>query len=286
MQLFFILLLVVPFLIPQPAQAHSVGQPPYFKINGIFTDYYPVLSTSLYGFNLPQDIAPANYLVSENIEFEIDTSQLPVPMEIVEKSKFLWDYGDRTTTEGLKNSHAYAKPGTYVMSIKVDTGDGFEPEILQSTAINILPNADYKLPKAIIEINNASVNSPQEQLDVDFAKEVKFDGSKSDPGSSEITEYFWDLGNQESKTGDSFNYTYPENPYAVAPVLRIKTKDGFISDATIQIKDPKFYSQSKPKTIIDRAKENLSVVIVGTLTILVASALLVWQIKDFRGKKG
>lgn len=226
-------------LSPGRAGAHAIGQPPFFKINGVYTDYYPVPSTSLEEFYLPQDISKTNFLVGDVLQFEIDTTAMPAPPEIIQKTKFSWDFGDGQKTEGLKNSHSYTKPGTYFLEIKADSGDGGEPQVLQSTAINILPDQNYKLPKSVIEINGKTSSDPLlDIIEVDFNKQIKFDGTKSDSGSSEITEFFWDLGNQTSKAAPEFTFKYDENPYAIFPVLRIKTKDGFISDSYVQLSEP------------------------------------------------
>src|SRR3989344_4426201 len=97
------LIFSVCLLLPGLTYAHSIGQPPYFKVNGVFTDYYPVPSTSLEDLELPQDLATGQHLVGENLEFLIDETALPVPKEVVEKTKFLWDFGDGATAQGLKN---------------------------------------------------------------------------------------------------------------------------------------------------------------------------------------
>lgn len=271
-------LVLALFLLLSPGKvyAHAIGQPPFFKINDVYTDYYPVPSTSLEGFYLPQDISKTNYKVGDNLNFEIDTLALPAPPEIIAKTNFTWDFGDGEKAGGLKNNHSYNKPGTYFLEIKADSRDGGEPQVLQSTAINILPDQNYKLPKAVIEINGKSSKDPfLDILEADFGKQITFDGSKSDPGSSEITEYFWDLGNQTSRTGPKFTFKYDENPYAVFPVLRVKTKDGFISDSYVQLSEPVKNSptgtSSKPaffdlKTIIIAAGASL------LLTILIFSA--------------
>ncbi len=240
MKIFFtLILLLVSFIKPVEIQAHAIGQPPFFKINGVYTDYYPVPSISLNEFYLPQDISKTNYLINDVLQFEIDTTAMPAPPEIIQKTKFSWDFGDGQKAQGLKNSHSYLKPGTYFLEIKADSGDGGEPQVLQSTAINILPDQNYKLPKSIIEINGKTSSDPLlDIIEVDFGKQITFDGSKSDPGSSEITEFFWDLGNQTSKTSPKFTFKYEENPYAIFPVLRIKTKDGFVSDSYVQLSEP------------------------------------------------
>ena len=84
------------FFVTPSIYAHIAGQPPFFKMNDKYADYYPVYSTSLSDFTLPQDLAPENYLVNELVQFEIDTKMLPFPPEVIEKIEYTWDFGDGT----------------------------------------------------------------------------------------------------------------------------------------------------------------------------------------------
>lgn len=271
------IILVLVLVYPVSSFAHSIGQPPYFKVNGIFTDYYNVPTTSLPDFRLPEDAAVGIFLVNEEINFEIDTEALPLPDQIIRETKFLWDFGDGTVGEGLNNKHTFNKPGTYFVAIKADSGQGFEPQSLQSTAINIVPDKNYVLPKAIIEVNNQGADDPLlDIVDVNFKKEIYFDASKTNKGSGEISEYFWDLGDQTSRVGANFKYKYSENPYTVFPVLRIKTSDGFISDAFIQIKDEAAFDDSFEDKITNldwrflAAAVVISILLAGILTVIIS----------------
>lgn len=280
----FVIIFIFALVFPGSSHAHSIGQQPYFKVNGVFTDYYPVAATSLKDFKLPHDIVVGKFLVNEEMSFEIDTKALPIPEQSLEKTKFLWDFGDGSKAEGLKNTHKYSKAGTYFLDISVDSGDGFAPQILQSTAINILPNKNYVLPKSIIEVNGKQAKDPMiDVLDVNFSSEIKFDGRKSQAGSSEIVSYSWDLGDQSEMQGISFSYKYTESPYTVFPVLRIKTKDGFIVDSFIQIKDESTFDQSFSKAGLP----DIDWKIIGGAFIAsaVAAGVLTWVISRFFLKK-
>ena len=204
------------------------------------------------------------------------------PKEVVEKTKFLWDFGDGATAQGLKNSHSYTKPGTYFMDIKADSGEGFEPQLLQSTAINILPDKNYKLPKVVIEIDWKQSKDPLlDIVEVDFSKSLTFDGSKSDPGSSEIVEYIWDLGDQTSRAEPTFIYQYKENPYAVFPMLRIKTKDGFIADSFVQLSDKNAgFGATDSKGFINNLL-GWKILVTSALISLILTGLIFWAFKKF-----
>lgn len=276
--------IILNLIFPRDSFGHAIGQPPYFKVNGSFTELYPVPTISVTDFELPQDSAPGVFLVGEEIRFEIDKAALPVPAEVIEKTKFIWEYGDGSKAEGLNNTYAYRKPGTYFLDIYADSEGGFEPQLLQSTAINIVPDRNYQLPKAVIEVNGKQTKDPLlDIIDVNFSKEIGFDGSKSRSGSSEITEYFWDLGDANSRRETSFKYDYSENPYTVFPVLRIKTRDGFIADSFIQIKDESAFGESSGA--LSGLKSNW-ILIAGIVVVsLILAGILTWIISKFWFKK-
>lgn len=283
-RLFFLLVLLALVIWPSGIFAHSIGQPPFVKVNGIFTDYYSVPSSSLAGFDLPQDSIKESLLVGQEVKIEIDEAALPVPKEIVEKTKFLWDFGDGYTTTGLTASHAFSKPGTYFIKIRADSGEGFEAQLLQSTFINIVPSKEYKLPKSIIEISGRQSKDPLlDIIDVNFNKDINFDGSKSTGGDSEIVEYIWDTGDQNQKNETKFNYKYQENPYTVFPVLRIKTKDGFIADSFIQIKDAEAFNGGG--NLITNSVLDWKIIGMAAAVSVVLAAILTFIISKFFFKK-
>lgn len=236
--LLIVFLLFVSFFNASLAQAHLLGQPPFFKINGVYTDIYSVMSTSLPDFDLPQDIATGTYLVNTPINFEMELNILPISAEIIEQSKFSWDFGDGTTGEGTKNTHIYKKPGSYILEVNVSAA-GQEPQLLQTTLIHILPSSDYKLPRASFTVNGwkPSGDPTVDMLNTKFEEEFSFDGSGSSGGDSKITEAKWDFGDGVEGKGLVTKHTYTSQPYAVMPVLRIKTEDGFISDSFVQMKE-------------------------------------------------
>jgi hypothetical protein len=147
---------------------------------------------------------------------------------------FLWQFGDGQTAEGLKNTHVYQKPGSYFLSVdaKYRTDD---PQLIQSTLINVLPSKDYQLPVAKIMVNGQESKDPlTDILKVDFKKEVQFDSSKS-TAKGKIVEYFWDFGDGLSSKEANPKHTYAVDVAQVFPVLRVKDDQGFISDAYVEI---------------------------------------------------
>src|SRR5574337_885091 len=135
------------------AEGHLAGQPPFLKVNGVYAQLYPVPVTSLYNFDLPQDQPPDNYLVNQPINFELDKGRLPAPSEVIDKTKFDWDFADGSHDQGLKTSHIYTKMGSYILKIYADDNTTPKPQLIESVLINVLPDKSYQLPKAIIKVN-------------------------------------------------------------------------------------------------------------------------------------
>ncbi|MBI3485550.1 PKD domain-containing protein [Candidatus Daviesbacteria bacterium] len=277
MKLFLILLtLLVVLFTPKAISAHLAGQPPYFKINGVYSNLYPVPTTSLNNFNLPQDLAAENYLVNQNLTFEFDINALPAPKEIILKTKFFWDFGDRTKAEGLKNVHSYSKEGSFILAILAQAPGDSSPQLLQSVMLNILPDKNYKLPKSKIKINGQTVKDPLiDVIKVKFDSQLSLDGSDSTGGSAQIASYFWDLGDQKTSSEKTLTRTYSKDLSQLFPVLRIQNSDGFIADSFVEIENTDFFDTlltasasstptPKPK---DNQTSNLFVPLTGIILI-------------------
>lgn len=228
-------LLVTPTMI----FAHTVGQPSFFKVNGVFSNLYQVPLTSLSDFDLPQDAPPANYLINQSISFEMDLTRIQAPPEAVKRTKFTWDFGDGVKATGLKNNHTYTKMGSYILTIYADDGTTPIPQLLESILINVLPNPDYKLPQAKILVNNQTVKDPLlDKLNFPFTSKLNFDASSSivDP-STQIVSYLWDFGDQQSSKQNIDTHLYVDSQSQVFPVLRIKDSNGFIGDTFLEVEN-------------------------------------------------
>ena len=239
MRKFVFLITVLIFLsTTQIASAHLIGQAPFFEVNGIYSNFYAVPTTSLMDFPLAQDNGPANYLINQPITFKLDTSKLPVPPEIIKISKFTWDFGDGEKGTGLDNIHRYKKMGSYMLSVYVDDGTNPTPQLLESIELQILPDKNYKLPKAAITLDQLSKpNRSNNEYHLPMHTSVSFDGSNSSEGTSKIVSYFWDRGDGTSQTGNTFNYTYTSDTRLAFVVLRIKDANGFIADTYTALRD-------------------------------------------------
>lgn len=270
-----------------PASAHSFGQPPFLRINNEYANLYPVPLTSLYNFDLPQDLAPQNYLLNQSINFELDKSRLPAPPDIVAKTKFDWDFTDGTHAQGLINQHKFQKIGSYIMKIYADDGTTPKPQIIESVLVNILPaspaggpNDNYQLPQAKILMNSKSSKDPlTDILEADFKNNLSLDGSKS--ASSNSLEYFWDFGDQKSASGVNQIHQYPADLSQVFVVLRIKDQNGFISDTFVEIQNSQNKQNNASSSAVSVSKPNktnqLPLTLLG-LSLFVVMAFIVRRI--------
>lgn len=237
----FSLVIMLLSLVPPSASAHISGQPPFFLMNDKYADYYPVYSTSLSDFTLPQDIAPEHYLINEPINFTIDTKMLPFPSEIIEQITYSWDFGDGTTGAGTENTHTYTEPGSYLLTINADYGNYSDPNtkpVIQAVLLHVLPDDSYHLPQPIITINETPVEDPLvDTLSFPTEEELNFDVTIRG-GSSQVTDYFWDRGDGTSTKEKSFSYAYDrEDPAYLFPFVRVTDENGFIVDTYAQIEN-------------------------------------------------
>lgn len=236
----FLVIFSFLFIIAQQftVSAHSFGQPPSFKVNGQYANLYQVYSSSTPNFSVPQDNAPANYLVNQKIDFEIDVKVLGVPADIVNKTDFTWDFGDGQKGSGLKNNHAYTKIGTYLLTIYAD--DKSSPkQVFETISVNILPDNNYKLPQAKIKVNDKESKDPLTDIQrLDFTKELEFKAGDSE-GTGKIVSYYWDFGDIKSSNERNTKHTYSADLTQVFPLLEVKDENGFIADNYIQLENEK-----------------------------------------------
>lgn len=219
-------------------EGHLAGQPPYFMVNGRYSNLYPVPLTSLDNFELPQDLTPDKYLVNRMIKFELDVSKLPAPPEIVLKTKFNWDFGDGGEGHGLAMVHTYSKIGSYIIKIYADDGTTPKPQLLESAFINIVPNLGYSLPQAVIKINGQTSNDPlTDILQFNLSDSLSFDGSASIDQSGKVISYLWDYGDQKSENIPKSSHKYSNDLSQIFPVLRVKDENGFIADNFVEIQN-------------------------------------------------
>ena len=283
-----LLLLASLLFNPSSVSAHLRGIP-IAKINGVDTKVYPVQDVRTGVFNLPDDAdaASENYLVNQELSFSVDTSKLPTPQEIWAKTDLIWDFGDgsrkQTLKNGTTNTHIYTKIGTHIMTITADyktAGFDLEPQVIQTTVINILADKNYQLPKAIITVNGQKSPSTK-SLSFDFVKPLVFDGSNAISPSSEIIAYEWDFedGERSKQKIAAHGYTLPRN-YATV-LLRVTDANGFFTDEYITLANN---GKNDPKEGTGRFFLVMLGAIATTVLIFSVGALVIKKMKKRRRK--
>ncbi len=239
-----------------PVQAHLSTQTPFFKINGQFTPLYPVSPDYNTNITLPQDMGFENYLVNQELSFELDQNNLPVAPGILDIVVFKWDFGDGAQAEGLQTKHQYNEPGSYLITIHASYGNE-APQLVQSTLVNVLSDKNYQLPKAVIQVNGKSVvNDPKKPVKVLLNQAIELDGISSG-ASGKIVKYEWDLDSNDLPEGVVIRTNYNNSFDRVYPALKITDENGFISYAIVGLEraDQNFFKATWFK-ISDWANSN------------------------------
>ena len=293
--LIFIMVTIFCSLRTQTASAHLIGQPPFFKINGVYSNLYPVPTTSLQNFDLPQDLAPASYLVNQPLDLELDKTALPVPNSVIEKTTFRWDLGDGTKEEGLKNKHSYSKAGPYLLKITAQYITDPQAQLFQSVLLNILPSKDYQLPTAVVKVNGKkSINPLTDVINASFNQPIQLDASESQSKSSKIVSYFWDFGDQSSSKNKIDKHPLSKDLYQTFVVLRVWDAQGFYSDIYTEVdnadllkQNPVGYVENKLATPTSKksASDNLFLHIIIAGAIFIAFGLLLFLIGFLKRQK-
>jgi hypothetical protein len=231
--LIFCLTILFIFIFAVAAQAHSVGQPSFFKIDGKYAGYYDVLLTSPF-FDVPQDQAPEDYLVDQDLAFEIDIVPLQVSPAVLKQTTFNWDFGDGTTARGLANTHRYLQPGSYVVKIVASYGND-QPQLIESALVQILPYAGYQLPKAVILANGEQ----ESEILLPFNKPISLDATRSVASTKNVS-CTWDFDDQTSGSQPVLQHQYDQHDERAAlqtayVLLRVKDGNGFFSDAYVEL---------------------------------------------------
>lgn len=276
--LFIFLLFILNLTVSvSPISAHIEGQPPFFKVNDEYAPIYPVpLKSTSDKLELPQDIAPKNYVVGETLNFEIDRQQLPFPPEILDQLAYAWQFGDGQTGTGITNTHKYQKPGSYLLTVDAQYPDS-PVQRFQAMLINILPNADYQMPHPRIMVDGQTSTDPiLDILRIKVGQPIPISASES-TASSAITEYTWDLGDGTSSSDRELTHAFPSDFKLGFVVLRIKDSTGLIQDTFVQVSDAELYnlpSPTYPQTSAPPPSRRWLYVLVP-LTVILAMAAVV-----------
>lgn len=230
--------LVFLFFSISPAQAHNADQLPFLNVDRQNAKIYPVGSTSLTTLTLPQDIGPGVYLINKLITFSLIPANLPIQSDAIAKTTFSWDFGDGSTATGSEVSHTYTKIGSHEVYLRSSSQEeGIPAQILDVVLLNILPSSTYVLPQANITANNAQPSNPYTDiLKLNLHSPIQFSSTASTAPAG-IATILWDMGDQSSASIAVAYHSYDSLLKYVLPMVRITDKNGFFSDAFVQIED-------------------------------------------------
>jgi hypothetical protein len=242
----FIIIVLLPGLAVsvyfQEGHKHGVHNADFFKINGQKAIAYTIAKQrSSASFTLPDFKCPGDFLVNQVIDIEIDPSVLETDYikshnSTIPDARFVWRFGDGRRSSGTRNKHRYARAGSYFLSVYIESKQFDAPILFKTLLIHVLPNRAYKLPRAVIKINNRSIPEHfHDTLKISFAEPIQLEGTGSIHGSSKITNYYWDLSDRSSSRDPKLRHSYNRSSYNATPILRVTDSRGFISDASVEI---------------------------------------------------
>jgi len=236
------------------ASAHGKG-PPFVKLNGNYLNTNPIVNAMGLGFApegsiiLGSDSTSSAYLVNQELTFEIDEQFFPNPYQTfspfgmpkdqpVITAVYQWNFADGSQpSEGQTVKHAYTKPGTYIIDLKVKYPEKNPDFVSVNTMqIDIVPTKDYARPVAKIIVEGTAVVDPmRDTVEVKPSTPIAFDASKS---TGKIVKYQWDFGDEKSSDKKIAKHRYGRDEYFPVPILRVTDESGLISDAYVMIDLP------------------------------------------------
>lgn len=104
-------------------------------------------------------------------------------------NKYVWDFGDNTTSKLMSTSKPYFNPGTYTVTLKATAPSGCSATAIQNVTIHDIPVSKFSVVDAC-----------------DSSSVVFSDSSSVATGS--ITKYYWEFGD-----GDTSNVQNPTHIY-------------------------------------------------------------------------
>ncbi len=218
------ILVLGSLFIAQNSFAHVGGGPPFLKINGIYTPTN-VLYFGVSKITVPQDIAPANYVVNQPISFFVDTTQLLLPPDIASQTTFRFTF-DSTVKEyeyGTTLTHTYNKPKSYLLILDAKAPGQPDYVTIDTIQVNILSNKNYQFPHADFSIYTDKLLANRPIATV--ANPVV------DP-STTIKSITWDFGDGTLVQDKTAQHVYQDiHDYATYPIVfRVVDNNGFIFD--------------------------------------------------------
>jgi PKD repeat protein len=202
---------------------HTFGTPGLYSVSLTLVDTHGNLATSTHGvqvgssptatFTLPGGAAPVGVPVSFNAAGSSD------PNSGGSISSYAWDFGDGKSGSGTTPSHAYAKPGTYTVSLTVTDNYGLTSQSI-SHQIKVLtpPSADF-----IVRTGHPAAGVS-----------LRFDAAPSTDPSGPILDYAWRFGDSSTGSGATATHAY-SRPGSYTVTLTITDNSGQTASVTAPV---------------------------------------------------
>ncbi len=109
-------------------------------------------------------------------------------------SRWLWDFYDGSGGEGQSVSHSFAKPGRYIVTLRVEDASS--------------PPCNFTTAQQVVQVNARPVAVAGEDQRPSVGQTVTLDGQRSYDVDGKITAFEWDLGDGTSATTAKVDHAY------------------------------------------------------------------------------
>lgn len=118
-----------------------------------------------------------------------------------------WDFGDKTSANGVQATHQYAAPGAYTATLQV-TSDAEGNCNVSEASRPIIINAS---PTAVIQVSAADESPVSgEEYTTDPHTLLRFSGAQSHDADGHIQAYAWDFGDGQQATGPFVSHQFQQ----------------------------------------------------------------------------
>lgn len=133
-------------------------------------------------------------------------------------TEFLWDFGDGNSAFGEKIDHVYDKPGTYYVTLQVNTDS--QEGCTNATSSETITVNSIPLP-AIQVISEDKAPFRGQFYDTNVYTLLRFSGTTSKDSDGYIHDYSWDFGDGQKESGPFVSHHY-EKPGEYPVVLHVQ----------------------------------------------------------------
>jgi large repetitive protein len=143
-------------------------------------------------------------------------------------ARYFWDFYDGGGAEGQNASHAFAAPGRYIVTLRVEDDSS--------------PPCNFSTAQQIVQVNAQPVAVAGEDQRLATGQTLSLDGQRSYDVDGSIAAYEWDLGDGTTKSGATVQHTY-DAPGTYVATLTVQDDAGVAnshasSAARIQVNAP------------------------------------------------